>query len=359
MDQLYMQTLIDRTIYVGIVLVAIVIGALLTSIFVYLFIIYSRLKKREQMSMEMVTLEVKVGKDNEVKIDAAEQMFASFSSLGRSGFFSFLDIGDVLAFEIVAKKADIRFYVSVPNKIVDLVEKTIYGFYPSADILHVDEPNIFSENGKVAHGAMITKEQTGYLPLKTYRDIPSDSLSSVTSALSKMDDNEGAIVQILIRPSDSKWKKLGKSYVSSSKRKEADPEKATFKTDPNVLEKIDEKCNKTGFDTIIKIVVSAKNSDLAKAHLRNIKNSFGQFESDQNAFKSARIVFKGGFMMNFIYKFFPIIEFPYSRVSSILSSDELASIFHFPNKTVETPYIQWLKAKTAPVSAEAPTSGGP
>ena len=85
----------------------------------------------------------------------------------------------MLAFEIVAKKADIRFYVSVPNKIVDLVEKTIYGFYPSADILHVDEPNIFSENGKVAHGAMITKEQTGYLPLKTYRDIPKNIVHEV------------------------------------------------------------------------------------------------------------------------------------------------------------------------------------
>lgn len=33
-------------------------------------------------------------------------------------------------------------------------------------------------------------------------------------------------------------------------------------------------------------------------------------------------------------------------------------MFHFPNKTVETPHVQWLKAKTAPVAAEVPQDAG-
>jgi len=41
-------------------------------------------------------------------------MFASFSSLKKSGWLSFLELDDVLSFEIVGKKADIRFYVSAP-----------------------------------------------------------------------------------------------------------------------------------------------------------------------------------------------------------------------------------------------------
>jgi len=49
---------------------------------------------------------------------------------------------------------------------------------------------------------------------------------------------------------------------------------------------------------------------------------------------------------------------PFSRSISILSSEELATIFHFPNKTVETPHINWLKAKTAPVAAEVPIVKG-
>ena len=40
------------------------------------------------MSLEMITLEVKLQKDNEIKIDAAEQMFAALTTLKKGGFFS-------------------------------------------------------------------------------------------------------------------------------------------------------------------------------------------------------------------------------------------------------------------------------
>lgn len=336
---------------------AALLAAGVTFIVIYLILIYLRLKKRERISLEMVTLEVKLSKDNEIKIDAAEQMFASFSSLKKSGWFSFLELDDVLAFEIVGKKADIRFYVSAPSRIIDLVEKSVYGYYPSADIKRVDEPNIFTEDGKVFFGGVVQKDYP-YMPLKVFKDLPTDSLSAVTSAISKMDDNEGAMVQILIRPAEGKWKKMGKSFVSSTKKQESNPEKATFKTDPKVLERIDDKCTKAGFETTIRFVVSGKTKDSASMHFKNIKTAFSQFNSDLNSFKGSRVLFKGGFMINFIYKFFPVMEPWFSKSVSILTSDELATIFHFPNKTVETPHIQWLKAKTAPVSSEIPQDNG-
>src|SRR3990167_458226 len=357
MDTVYLDILIQRMIFVGLIFVGIAVAALLTLGFMYLLILYFRLKKRENMAFEMTTLEIKLPKENEIKIDSAEQMFASFSSLKKRGFFSFLDVDDSLAFEIVGKKTDIRFYISAPTKIIDLVEKIIYGYYPSADIKKVEEPNIFSEHGAVAFTAL-RHGRDDYLPLKTYKDIPTDSLVSVTSALSKMDDEEGAIIQILTRASDSKLKSAGKSYISTTKKNEADPDKAKFETDQRMLEKINDKVTKPWFETMIRIVVSAKNKDIAHVHLRNIKNGFGQFDSDMNSLSAPKIIFKAGFMMNFIYKFFPIFEFPYTKLTSHLSSEELATMFHFPNKTVETPHIQWLKAKSAPVSAEVPMSGG-
>jgi len=357
MDQIYFQSVIDRIITVSLAVLSALLAAGLTFGLIYLIIIYFRLKKREEISLEMLTLEVKLQKDNEIKIDAAEQMFASFSSLKKSGFFSVFDLDDVLAFEIMAKKAEIRFYVSAPAKIIDLVEKTIYGYYPNADIKKVDEPNIFNEEGKVAFGALAIKE-TVYLPLKIYRDLSTDPLSAITSALSKMGDNEGAMIQILIRPASDSWKKSGKSYVSSTKKNEANPEKATFKTDPKLLERIDDKCSRPGFETTIRFVVSSSNKEMAETHLKNIKTSFAQLTSDLNILKTVKNLFKGGFMINFIYKFFPVLDLPFFKSISILSSDELATIFHFPNKTVETPHIQWLKAKTAPVPAEVPSQEG-
>ncbi|QQG44330.1 MAG: type IV secretion system DNA-binding domain-containing protein [Candidatus Roizmanbacteria bacterium] len=357
MDAISFQIIIDRIITLLLALAAAILAISLTAVFIYLILIYLRLRKREQISLEMVTLEVKLQKDNEIKIDAADQMFASFASLKKSGWFSFMDLDDVIAFEIVGKKADIRFYVSAPSRIVDLVEKTIYGYYPTADIKKVDEPNIFTENGKVAFGGLYQKE-TPYMPLKVYKDIPTDPLAGITSTLSKMNDGEGAIIQILIRPSHAKWKKIGKAYVASTKKNEATPEKATFKTDQKVLERIDDKSSKPGFETTINFVVSSQSKEMADTHLRNIKSAFSQFNSDLNSLKNTRIFLKGGFMINFIYKFFSVVQLPFSRSISIFSSDELASLFHFPNKTIETPHIQWLKAKTAPVPAEVPQFEG-
>lgn len=357
MDSVVAQTFVDRAITLGLAMAAAIFAAVLTWLFMYFLSVYLRMKKREQMSLEMVTMEVKLQKDNEIKIDAAEQMFAALTSLKKGGFFAFLEVDDVVALEIVGRKADIRFYVSAPAKISDLIEKTIYGYYPQADIRRVDEPNIFSEDGKIAYGALVQKDFP-YMPLKTYKDLPTDPLAAITSALSKMGDGEGAIVQFLIRPAKGDWKKAGKSYVSSTKKNEANPEKATFKADPKMLEKVEDKSSRPGFETTIRYVVSAKTKDVAGIHSRNISSAFNQFNSDLNSFKKPRMWFKGSFMINFIYKFFPVVEPKFFKSVSIFSTDELATLFHFPNKTIETPHIQWLKAKTAPVPADIPQDEG-
>ena len=57
-------------------------------------------------------------------------------------------------------------------------------------------------------------------------------------------------------------------------------------------------------------------------------------------------------MIDFIYKYMPIW-----RGRFILNSEELATIYHFPNKTIETPHVHWLKAKRAPTPAGIPSSG--
>ncbi|MCX6731334.1 MAG: hypothetical protein NTZ55_05810, partial [Candidatus Roizmanbacteria bacterium] len=91
MDSVALQALSDRLVTFGIAALAASLAGVATLLFFYAAVLYSRLKKREEMSLEMVTLEVRVSKDNEIKIDAAEQLIASFSTLKKGGFFSFLD----------------------------------------------------------------------------------------------------------------------------------------------------------------------------------------------------------------------------------------------------------------------------
>ncbi|PIT88980.1 MAG: hypothetical protein COU27_02775, partial [Candidatus Levybacteria bacterium CG10_big_fil_rev_8_21_14_0_10_36_7] len=174
MDLISINDIVARLLFLGGVVLAATFASFLTIGFVYLLVVYIRLKKRDQMAYEMTTLEIQMTKDNEIKIDAAEQMFASFSSIKKpSGWFSFLEVGDILSFEIVGTKSEIRFYVSAPSKIIDLIEKTIYGYYPNADIKHVEEPNIFTEKGSVAFAAL-RQEKDPHFPLKTFRELPTD-----------------------------------------------------------------------------------------------------------------------------------------------------------------------------------------
>ena len=317
------------------------------------FILWWRHKDREKYSLDYVLLQIALPFNNEIKIDAAEQMFASLYSLKKGSWLKFLRLQPHISFEIVAKHEDIRFYVSVPRKLSDLVEKQIHSAYPDAEIVEVPEYNIFTENGRVAFAELETKKSI-YMPIKCYKDLPVDPLSAITTALAKMGPEEGAAIQIMISPADSSWQKKGRAYISSVKKTEADPQKAKFKVDAKTLEAVENKCSKPGFNTFIRIVVCSPTMEEAQSHLSNIKSAFAQFASDLNYFGSRKIWFKTGFMIDFIYRYQPILRF---GGKTVLNSEELATIFHFPNKQIETPHIYWLYSKRAPAPIQIPKEG--
>jgi len=336
------------------VLVMLVLLGLTFLVGAVIFIVF-KYRDREKRSLDFVLLQIAVPRNNEIKIDAAEQVFASLASLRKGGMFSFLSPQDHFSFEIVGRPGDIRFYVSVPSKLRDLVEKQIYGSYPGAEMKEVDEYNIFDDKGKVAFASLKLKN-ADYYPLKVFKDLPVDPLSAITSALAKMGLGEGAAIQIIISPSDGGWKKAGKGYVSNIKKQEANPEKAQYKVDPKVLEAIDNKTIKVGFNTVIRIVVSSPSRESADMHLHNIQTVFAQFSSDQNSFGKVKTYLKNSFMIDFIYRYFPVFNWP-NKQYSVLSSEELATLYHLPNKSIETPHLFWVSAKKAPAPAEIPSSG--
>lgn len=334
----------------GIIFIVLVFLAIL----VYIFLIWWRNRDREQKSLEYVLLQIAVPFDNELKIDVVEQMFASLYSLKKGGFLSFLKMQSHITFEIVAKYEDIRFYVSTPKNLQDMVEKQINGAYPDAEIIEVPEYNLFSENGRVAFAELELKESS-YKPIKLYKDLPTDTLSSLTAVLGKMGAEEGAAIQILISPADKKWQSDGYNYIAGVKKAEADPQKAKFKIDAKILEAIENKCSKPGFKTVIRVVASASTQQLADSHLNNIKSSFEQFSSNLNRFSKKKIWWKAGFMVDFIYRYQPLFYF--RGCQTVLNSEELATVFHFPNKQIETPHIYWLYSKRAPAPIKIPKSG--
>src|SRR3972149_286519 len=332
------------------------------SIFIFasavaVYFIFTNIKhrNREEESIDSVLLQVAVHKNNEVKIDAMEQMFSALYSIKEGGWQQKYKTQPALSFEIVAKKEDIRFYVWTPKKFKDMLEKQIHGAYPDANVTEVQEYNIFNEEGKVAYKAFQLARDNFY-PMKTFKELPTDPMSVITSAMAKMGDGEAAAVQILISPAENTWSKSGSSFISSTKKQESDPEKAKYAVPAKTLEAIENKVSKSGFDTSIRIVVVSQSKESAKSHLSNIASAFAQFNGDLNYLKGRKVRQKAGFIEDFIYRYHPMFHLLGNK-RSILNSEELAKKFHFPNKSITTPFIIWVYSKTAPAPAAVPQSG--
>lgn len=328
----------------------------------YACLLWYKWKDREKVSLDSILLQISLPRDNEIKIDAAESLFSGFASLRKSGRFARFHPQPHISFEIVGKPGDIRYYVHVPKKLRDLVEKQINGAYPDADISVVDEAdvkqkgvigneyNIFSEDGKVAFASWRPKGPA-YAPLKNYKDMAVDGMSMITSTLAKMQEGEGAAIQILLSPADPKWKKAGRAHIGKVKKAESNPEKATYSADPKELEGIENKIGKPGFDVVIRAVVCSSTMESAKGHLDNIGSAFAMF-GGQNSLTKNKHRFKGLFMQDFIYRYWPMRD-----CVGVLTSEELATLYHFPNKQITTPGIFWLTSKRAPAPTQIPDTG--
>lgn len=320
-------------------------------------------KESKEKALDSTLLQIALPRDNDIKIDAAEQLFSSFAAIHHGGRFAFMHPKPTMTFEIVGMPGDIRYYVSTPNKYRDFVEKQINGAYPDAEIKEVTEKgslkdgfvigndyNIFAQDAQVAFASMCLKEED-FKPIKVYKDLATDPMSSITSTLAKMTEGEGAAIQIAIAPAESEWKKLGREHISHTKKHESNPETAKYSVDPKELEGIENKIGKPGFEAIVRIVVSSTTHESAEAHLSNIEHAFAQFEG-LNHFTKNKLRNKKAFMDEFVYRFMPK-----KSHTSILNSEELATLFHFPNKAITTPNIFWVTSKRAPAAANIATEG--
>lgn len=340
-------------------LLAFVLGVIGLSAFVaacvggfFAFGMWKKSRARHSKAIDSTLLEISLPRDNEIKIDSAEQMFSSFISLSKvKGWFAWMKVPQSISFEIVAKQGDIRFYIGVPKKLQDMVEKQIHGAYPDAHIREVEEYDLFDHGEKVAFAGLALDKEP-FKPIRTYKELAVDPLSTIASTLGKMQEGEAAVIQIIITPADKSWASAGRAFISGVKKAEANPDTAKYSIDQKELEAIEQKITKPGFSTVMRIVVVSSTKEAADAHLSNIEGAFTQFSS-YNSFSKAKVsFFKGNFMIDFIYR-----QLPLRGHGFVLTTEELATIFHFPNKSVENPNIYWLAAKTAPAPANIPTEG--
>lgn len=300
-------------------------------------------------ALDVVIFEVKVPHDNEIDIKEADQMFSGLLQIGEKleGIKVHTKAKPFVSFEIVAFKDNIKFYVLCSKKMASLVDRQINGAYPTAEIIRTKEPNVFREGAQVAY-AVLEQAKEKYIPIRTYDELASDTLATLTDAMSKLRDGEAASVQMVITAAGTDWRNDAKSYVKKMREKASKDKEngGSTKVDEESLGLIDRKAEKSGFFTDIRLVVVSDTKALADEHLTNMLSSFDQFTKETgNKFKKQKN--PEGFVHDFIYRL--------PRETMILNTAELATVYHFPNKNIRTPHIQWLLSKDAPAADFVPS----
>lgn len=319
------------------------------------------------------------------QIGIAENMFANIAGLPREhGFASWLrGRNDHYSFELVVKNGKVSFYVAAPDRMKDFISQQIHAQYPHAEITEETDYNIFRPESHIV-GAYLWLKHRSAFPLKNYKKMDSDPLLAILNPLSKIAEDEGALIQYVVRPADARWRREGvrmsreirtgqkfeyiagrsnfmravlswKKSVMPAKRdpaKAAEPYHLT-QMEEEMVKAMEEKISHGGLEITIRLVSAAANKEKAMLNLQNIINAFNQYNIYRygNSLAAAIPARAGGLIRDSIYRSMR------AGYYMVVNTEEMAGLWHLPLNGTETPHVDWLTARKAPPPMNMPTEG--
>jgi len=366
-------------------------------------------KKKFLSKVEYTIFEIKIPKYIEKSFKSMEDVFSALHSIqiSKPNFKERVLEGKTqlwISFEIVGNGGGAGFYIRTPKDYRHLVESQMYAQYPDLELIEVDDytqifssmlPNKFWD----LWGLDFTFVKEAPYPILTYpffeaqkEEKTIDPLSSLMETISKLESDEKIWIQILVKPADDKCKKEGEKIVNKLiGKKEAVPRsywdyvveflynlvKAPFEPpewsedkgsegspglmqhltpgEREVVQAIQNKISKLLFDTTIRFVYIDRQNAFTRLNITSTMGFFRQFNTlSLNGFKPYKpSVTKGTWPFKkqkefwkktVIYKNYLKRKFN-SDCKMVLSTEELATIFHFPVTVVEAPVVRRIEAK--------------
>ncbi|MBP9853036.1 MAG: hypothetical protein QG629_926 [Patescibacteria group bacterium] len=306
-------------------------------------------------------------------ISKALTIYNIISSTVQKGF-AYLRHGQKhFGFEIVGTQGYVHLYALAPAEYIDVIEQAITTAYPSTRLERRPEYNIFSEQGGIqgiAGGRFSLKENYAY-PIATYQDLKKDTFQGILNALSTIENQDGAAIQILFRPLDDGWRKSASDFAKSKRKgtdkalkvgqfakdfigafnkvpenKGDDKGRDLSAAEQAVLESIEAKTQYAGFEVAIRTIASSASANEAKSIINNIVSSFSLFNAPgKNGFAFTHATDANDLVTNFLLR-----VFPHEKKKSILNVVELATLFHFPDQS-STPTSQLGRQDSKQVDA--------
>ena len=348
---------------------------------------YKKINRLKVLNVDSVLLMLEIPRTNDKKELAAEQMFASLHGILRDAneLKNSGGVQEHLSFEIVSTGGQIRFYVWTPKILQSFVEGQIYAQYPSVQIHLVEEDYI--PRSRDSHSVIYTSElgltTNEALPIKTFDTFEVDPLAGITGTLAKLgtEEKEELWIQVLARPVPDSWHKTTDQWIKYIKSGAKSfkifgldwawliqaiqalwtPPAGGTTTETKVelseraktqVAAAEEKATKLGYQVKIRLAYLGQNEINAKLNMQAIVGTFKQFNSTNlNGFKQL-----GGSFNKDDLEAYRLRQF--TDNGFILNISELASVYHLPHTSVETPNIVWATSKTAEPPAKLPVITG-
>jgi len=386
------------------------------------FTFTSRQKAKYAAKISYTMLAVHVPRDSEQTPLAMEHIFAQVASVYSSKSWWEEKIGGEFnpgfSFEIVSLGGIIYFYIHTPSKYRDLIEAAIYSQYPDCEIIettdYADQVSVPSEEYDVTGTEFQLKKHWAY-PIRTYKQFEDklaeitfkDPLSGFFEAMNTLSQGEQIWVQFLVFPCGDKWQEKGAEVISKitgkkitakasstdklieasmswpkafveqatgvgfEEAKPVDKKKEEKKDltpgDKKVLEAVQEKLAKIGFQCKIRVIYVGRHDVFSKGRMSAVKGALHQFGSlDLNQFKGLKaVVPKKNTLLNpgRAKSMKRMLVSAYRKRSGTggtpfyLNTEELATVYHFPMRDVKAPLLKRTEAKRMQPPTDLPLEG--
>ncbi|MCL4359872.1 type IV secretion system DNA-binding domain-containing protein [Patescibacteria group bacterium] len=286
-----------------------------------------------------VVLHIKVPRENTKGPVAMEGVYDGLDELFRHE-------QTPVAFEIVLKNGFLYFIVVCERRVVDLVRGQLYSQYQNLELEEIsDYSGTFFAWPSIT---TLTLKRPHAYPLRTYRNLPNDFLTNLSGMATSVGKNESAAIQIILRAIDAD------SLSFKSERFLETSWRSALRKNSSLRELLEEeerkKLQKSLFRATIRIATATgSKSDALGASIASLFKIL-----DNEHLNELKI-------WNVSHRTQTAEEYK-SRVMTknlLLSSEELATIYHFPYSGANISQVAVSKTKMAepptnlPVSPEA------
>lgn len=251
-------------------------------------------------------------------------------------------------------------FMVVPEELKETVEGLVYSSYPDCEIKELkDYTQQFDPQSQALAGTTLRMKYSEIYPLKTYDQFSEDSQSGLFSVVSKIESGEQVWVQIAINPREETagyhFKRNWTNRLAGVRQRFHVRDWVRSKGESSIKKKRKElsemKYEMEPFATVVRCGYIAKNLVTAKRKLQAVVNSFYQMNvTDIQEFATSSV--QTGPAFEQLYKNRSM------KGANMMSSKEIATLYHFPNAD-HTPHVVHVLARKAEPPMDLPKEGTP